>query len=147
MTAKYLVDTNLLVYAYDRSDPEKQAKAVEILDELVKNGTGILSPQVLSEFYTVVTRKLAAPLTPQEGYTSISNYIRSWNMVDLTGLVVLEAVRGVRDHRLSYWDSLIWATAKMNQIPTVLSEDFSSNSVIEGVRFTNPFKRKYVFNP
>jgi len=142
MTAKYLVDTNLLVYAYDRSDPEKQAKAVEILDELVKNGTGILSPQVLSEFYTVVTRKLAAPLTPQEGYTSISNYIRSWNMVDLTGLVVLEAVRGVRDHRLSYWDSLIWATAKMNQIPTVLSEDFSSNSVIEGVRFTNPFKRK-----
>ena len=142
MTAKYLVDTNLLVYAYDRSEPEKQAKAVEILDELVKNGTGILSPQVLSEFYTVVTRKLAAPLTPQEGYTSISNYIRSWNMVDLTSYVVLEAVRGVRDHRLSYWDSLIWATAKMNQIPTVLSEDFSSNSVIEGVRFTNPFKRK-----
>jgi predicted nucleic acid-binding protein len=142
MTAKYLVDTNLLVYAYDRSDPEKQAKAVEILDELVKNGTGILSPQVLSEFYTVVTRKLAAPLTPQEGYTSISNYIRSWNMVDLTSFVVLEAVRGVRDHRLSYWDSLIWATAKMNQISTVLSEDFSSNSVIEGVRFTNPFKRK-----
>ena len=90
----------------------------------------------------MVTRKLAAPLTPQEGYTSISNYIRSWNMVDLTGLVVLEAVRGVRDHRLSYWDSLIWATAKMNQISTVLSEDFSSNSVIEGVRFTNPFKRK-----
>ena len=142
MTAKYLVDTNLLVYAYDRSEPEKQAKAVEILDELVKNGTGILSPQVLSEFYTVVTRKLAAPLTPQEGYTSISNYIRSWNMVDLTSYVVLEAVRGVRDHRLSYWDSLIWATAKMNQIPTVLSEDFSSHSVIEGVRFTNPFKRK-----
>jgi predicted nucleic acid-binding protein len=142
MTGRYLVDTNLLVYAYDRSEPEKQAKAVELLDELVKNGTGILSPQVLSEFYTVVTRKLPASLTPQEGYKSISNYIRSWNMVDLTSLVVLEAVRGVRDHRLSYWDSLIWATAKMNQIPTVVSEDFSHNSVIEGVRFTNPFKRK-----
>jgi predicted nucleic acid-binding protein len=142
MTGKYLVDTNLLVYAYDRSKPEKQTKAVEILDELVKNGTGILCPQVLSEFFSVVTRNLAAPLTPQEGYTSISNYIRSWNMVDLTSLVVLEAVRGVRDHRLSYWDSLIWATAKMNQIPNVLSEDFSHDSVLEGVRFTNPFKRK-----
>jgi predicted nucleic acid-binding protein len=138
MTAKYLVDTNLLVYAYDRSEPEKQTKAVELLDELVKNGAGILSPQVLSEFYTVVTRKLTAPLTPQEGYASISNIIRSWNMVELTSLVVLEAVRGVRDHRLPYWDSLIWATAKMNQIPTVLSEDFSSDSVIEGVRFINP---------
>lgn len=142
MTGKNLVDTNLLVYAYDRSEPEKQIKAIETLDHLVKNRTGILSPQVLSEFYNVVTRKLAAPLTPQEGYTSISNYIRSWNMVDLTSLVVLEAVRGVRDHRLSYWDSLIWATAKMNQIPTVLSEDFSHDSVLEGVRFTNPFKRK-----
>jgi predicted nucleic acid-binding protein len=142
MTGKYLVDTNLLVYAYDRSEPEKQIKAVEILDKLVKSGTGILSPQVLSEFYTVITRKLAAPLSPQEGYTSISNYIRSWDMVDLTSLVVLEAVRGVRDHHLSYWDSLIWATAKMNQIPSVLSEDFSHNSVIEGVQFINPFKRK-----
>lgn len=142
MTGKHLVDTNLLVYAYDRSEPEKQTKAVDILDELVKNGSGILSPQVLSEFYTVVTRKLATPLTPQEGYTSISNYIRSWDMVDLTSLVVLEAVRGVRDHRLSYWDSLIWATAKMNQIPSVLSEDFSHGLVLEGVRFTNPFKRK-----
>src|SRR4030066_2034085 len=127
MTAKYLVDTNLLVYAYDRSEPEKQAKAVEILDGLVKNGTGILSPQVLSEFYTVVTRKLAAPLTPREGYTSISNYIRSWNMVDLTSLIVLEAARGVRDHHLSYRDSLIWATAKMNQIPAGLSGAFSPN--------------------
>lgn len=63
-------------------------------------------------------------------------------MVDLTSLVVLEAVRGVRDHHFSYWDSLIWATAKMNQIPTVLSDDFSHNSVIESVRFTNPFKLK-----
>jgi predicted nucleic acid-binding protein len=142
MIGKHLVDTNVLVYAYDRSEPEKQTKAIVILDELVKNGTGILSPQVLSEFFTVVTRKFAVPLTPQEGYTSISNYIRSWNMVDLTGLVVLEAARGVRDHRLSYWDSLIWATAKMNQIPTVLSEDFSHNLVLEGVRFTDPFKRK-----
>jgi predicted nucleic acid-binding protein len=142
MTGKHLVDTNLLVYAYDRSEPGKQAKAVELLDELVKNGTGILSSQVLSEFHAVVTRKLAAPLTPREAYTSISNYIRSWNIVDLTSLVVLEAARGVRDHRLSYWDSLIWATAKLNQIPTVLSEDFSHNSVIEGVRFTDPFKRK-----
>jgi predicted nucleic acid-binding protein len=142
MTGKHLVDTNLLVYAYDRSEPEKQAKAVEILDELVKSGAGILSPQVLSEFFTVVTRKLAAPLTPREGYASLSNYIRSWNMVDLTSLVVLEAARGVRDHRLPYWDSLLWATAKMNQIQSILSEDFSHNSVLEGVRFTNPFKRK-----
>jgi predicted nucleic acid-binding protein len=75
MTGKQLVDTNLLVYAYDRSEVEKQAKAVELLDEPVKNGSGILSPQILSEFYTVVTRKLAAPLTRRkatQAYPTIS---------------------------------------------------------------------------
>lgn len=60
-------------------------------------------------------------------------------MVDLTGAVVLEAARGVRDHRMALWDALIWSTAKMNQIPAVLSEDFSHNSMIEGVRFIDPF--------
>lgn len=139
MTGRYLVDTNVLVYAYDRSDPQKQAKAIDVLDALVKNDSGVLSPQILSEFFTVVTRKLPAPLSVEEGYKSIGNYLRSWNVTDLTGLVVLEAVRGVRDHRLSFWDSLIWATARMNQIPVVLSEDFSDNSALDGVRFLNPF--------
>jgi predicted nucleic acid-binding protein len=52
---------------------------------------------------------------------------------------VLEAVRGVRDHQLAYWDAQIWATARLNQVPLVLSEDFSNGAVIEGVRFVNPF--------
>jgi predicted nucleic acid-binding protein len=51
----------------------------------------------------------------------------------------VEAVRGVSAHRLSYWDALIWATAKLNRIPTVFSEDFSDGRVIEGVSFHNPF--------
>jgi len=140
MTGKYLVDTNLLVYAYDRSEPEKQAKAMEVLDSLVKDGAGVLSLQILSEFFTVVTRKLPAPLSLKEAYKTLNNYILSWDMVDLTGAIILEAARGVKDLRLSYWDALVWATANMNQIPIVLSEDFSHNSVLEGVRFVNPFK-------
>lgn len=57
----------------------------------------------------------------------------------ITDLIVLEAARGVRDHATSFWDAQVWATAKLNQIPVVLSEDFASGSVIEGVRFENPF--------
>lgn len=140
MTGKYLVDTNILVYAYDRSEPEKQAKAAEVLDTLARDGSGMLSPQILSEFFSVVTKKIPAPLSIEQGYASLGNYIQFWEVVDLTGPVVLEGARGVKEHQLSFWDSLIWATARMNQIPAVLSEDFSHNLVIEGVRFINPFQ-------
>lgn len=140
MTEKYLVDTNILVYAYDRSEPVKQSKSITILDSLAKDRSGVLSPQILSEFFNVATKKLPAPLSIDEGDKSVNNYLRSWEVVDLTGLIVIEAIRGVREHRFSYWDSLIWATARMNQIELVLSEDFASNSVVEGVRFINPFK-------
>jgi predicted nucleic acid-binding protein len=54
-------------------------------------------------------------------------------------MIVLEAVRGVRKHRLAYWDAQIWATARLNQVPLILSEDFSDGQVLKGVRFVNPF--------
>jgi len=57
----------------------------------------------------------------------------------VAGLAVLDAARGVRDHQLSYWDVLIWATAHLNQIPVLLTEHFGPSTVIEGGRIVNPF--------
>lgn len=65
--------------------------------------------------------------------------MQSFEVVDLTSVVVLDAVRGVRDHQLSYWDALIWASARLNQVLVIFSEDFASNVVLEGVRVVNPF--------
>lgn len=59
-------------------------------------------------------------------------------MFDLTPLIVLEAARGVRDHGLSYFDAQLWATARLNQVPLLLSEDFQDGCLLEGVRFLNP---------
>ena len=56
----------------------------------------------------------------------------------MTGAIVLEAIRGVKEYQLSFWDAQIWATAKLNQIPVVYSEDFNVGAIIEGVRFINP---------
>lgn len=133
------VDTNILVYAYDRSEPEKQHRAVQVLDDLALRGAGWISAQVLAEFYVTLTRKLTAPFSPQEAGERVKNYLYSWRVADLSGLVVLEATRGVREHRLNFWDALIWATARLNQCPLVLSEDFAGGVVLEGVRFLNPF--------
>ncbi|MDI6631067.1 MAG: PIN domain-containing protein [Bacillota bacterium] len=139
MTGKVLVDTNLLVYAYDFADPAKQETAFRLLDELATSGRGVLSAQVLTEFVVAVTRKIAKPLDLKTVQKSVENYLSSWVVLDVTGFVVLEAVRGVREHRFSYWDAQIWATARLNQIPVVLSEDFASGSTVEGVTFLNPF--------
>ena len=66
-------------------------------------------------------------------------------MYPLSPAVVLEAVRGVRDHHLSYFDAQIWAVAKLNQVAVIVSEDFNSGGTLEGVHFLNPFDAG--FNP
>jgi predicted nucleic acid-binding protein len=139
MSASVLIDTNILVYAYDRSAPQKQQQALDVLDYLVVRGSGAISTQVLAEFFVVVTRKIAAPLSVEEAYKRLENYLLSWIVLETSGLIVLEAVRGVRDYGMHFWDAQIWATARLNQIGSVLSEDFSTGSVIEGVRFVSPF--------
>ena len=100
---------------------------------------GFLTSQILAEFFVNATKKLQPPLTIEEAYDRIQNYLLSWKVVDITGAIVLEAVRGVRNHQMAYWDAQIWASARMNQISLVLSEDFGEGVVIEGVRFINPF--------
>jgi len=138
MSDSILIDTNVLVYAYDRSEPDKQRRVLELLDRLVLGG-GVLSTQVLGEFFVTVTRKIPAPLSAHEGYERIQNYARAWTVLSVTPLIVLEAARGVREHQLSYWDAQIWATARLNQIPVILSEDLPHGTTLEGVRFLNPF--------
>ena len=138
-----LVDTNLLVYLYDNSDPGKQARSRSVLEELGLTGTGRLSVQPLAEFFSVATRKLAPPLSPAEALEQVGLFTRVWPVFDLTTLVVLEAARGVRDHKFAYYDAQIWATARLNQVPIIFTEDFQDGAILEGIRFVNPFSSKF----
>jgi predicted nucleic acid-binding protein len=138
MTARFLVDTNILVYAHDRSYPQKQERALELLDHLTQSGSMAVSVQSLAEFFWASTRRLKPPLTILDAARQMERFARSWPILDLTPLIALEATRGVKTHRLSYWDAQIWASARLNQIMNILSEDFSHNQIIEGVRFQNP---------
>ena len=76
-------------------------------------------------------------------YQQIEALGQAFPVLALTPAVVLEAVRGVRDHRLSYYDAQVWAVARLGQVPVVLSEDFSPGSVLEGVAFVDPFAREF----
>ena len=139
MTGKALVDTNVLVYAYDRSEPRKQEQAQQLLDELQLSRAGMISVQVLVEFHNAVTRKISSPLTLEQAYDRIKNLVVAWPVLEITPLIALEAARGAAQHQMRIWDAQIWATARLNQVPLILSEDFSDGAVIEGVRTVNPF--------
>jgi predicted nucleic acid-binding protein len=143
MADRVMVDTNVLLYAYDRGEPSKQPQALALLDRLAVNGLGVLTSQVLAEFFVNATRRLRPPLTTEEAYGCIQNYLLSWVILDISGPIVLEAVRGARTYQMSYWDAQIWSSAKMNQIPVVFSEDFGPRVIIEGVRFVNPFETNF----
>lgn len=139
MANNVLIDTNVLVYAHDRGEPVKQARAIEVLARLHATGRGRLSAQCLAEFFCAVTRPPRARLTVADAMLQAQRLARAWPVFELTPFIVLEAMRGVRDHQLAYWDAQIWATARLNQIPVVFSEDFNAGVVLEGVRFINPF--------
>lgn len=133
------IDTNLLVYLYDTGSPEKARRARQVLDRLELTRNGRLSVQNLAEFIHVATHKLDPPLSPAEALTQAALFTRMWPIFDLTPLIVLEAARGARDHGLAYYDAQVWATARLNQVTILFSEDFSDGQVLEGVRIVNPF--------
>lgn len=134
-----LIDTNLLVYVYNLSEPEKQRRAIEVLQGVHDAQAGMLSAQVLSEFYNTATRKLEPPLSPAQAESQLQALVHVWPVFPVTLQVVLEAIRGVREHQFSFWDAQIWAAARLNRVPVVLSEDFNAGAVVEGVHFIDPF--------
>jgi predicted nucleic acid-binding protein len=139
-----LLDTNVLVYTCDPGEPVKRDQAARVLRFVEQSGSGRLSVQGLSEFVSATTRRLRPPLTTSEAMQQVERLIGSFPTFDLTPMVVLEALRGVRDHQLAYYDAQIWATARLNQVPIIFSEDFNSGATLEGVRFVNPLASDFV---
>ena len=135
----FLVDTNVLIYAYDAADPGKRRRALDLLNRLQGTRRGCLSVQVLSEFYTNVTRKPLFPLTSDQARDSSIRYVRSWHVLDITDRTFLDAVQAVQSHRMAYWDALIWATAVQHGVGNVLTEDQQDGRLIGSIRYIDPF--------
>ena len=138
-----LIDTNLLVYACDPRDTARQDQAIQVLKYLDLSRTGRLCVQVLAEFTHVVIRSTNPIFTRDEAYNQIARLARTFPVFDLTPMIVMEAARGVRDYLLAYYDAQIWATARLNQVPVIFSEDFQDGQLLEGVRFINPLASKF----
>ncbi len=135
-----LIDTNILVYASDPREPQRQEQAIRLLQRLELTRAGCLSAQVLAEFVNVSTRTRQPLYTYAHVILQVERLLQNFPVFDLTPLIVLEAARGARDYALAYYDAQIWATALLNQTPVIFSEDFQHGQSLEGVRFINPFR-------
>jgi predicted nucleic acid-binding protein len=133
-----LVDTNIAIYAYDPSEPGKRLRAQELLRELSQNDELFLSVQVLNEFSSVLLKRQVGE--PEATVLETVRELASLGTVlPLTETSTWMALRAVGEHTLSFWDALIWATAKIQGLSQVYSEDFQHGRVLDGVRFVNPF--------
>jgi predicted nucleic acid-binding protein len=139
MTAPSFVDTNVLVYWRDARDPVKQTRAREWLDLLWREQRGRTSVQVLSEFYSVMTRKVSSPLSRDEAWRDVQAMM-AW----VPQPIDADLLRRARDvearHQLSWWDSLVVGAAQMQGCITLLTEDMQDGADYGGVIVRNPFK-------
>lgn len=133
------VDTNVLVYAHDASEPAKQLAARQCLDRLWAMGTGALSTQVLQEFYVVATGKGSPAMRPADAREIVRLY-SAWPVVTVDPVLILTASELHERRSMSFWDALIVAAAQRAGADEILTEDLSDGEVIDGVRIVNPFR-------
>ena len=138
MPDRTFIDTNVLVYAYDAHEPVKQALAQEILKRGIEDETAVLSVQVISEFFTVVTRRIPNPLSVEEAEV-VLNLLSILPIVDLDFRMVRRAIEIHRQYGISYWDSLIVAAAQRAECAHILTEDLNAGQSYEGILVVNPF--------
>jgi predicted nucleic acid-binding protein len=136
MSDRIFLDANVLVYAQDTGAPLKQRISRDIITRLADSGDGVISTQVMQEFFVAATRKLGVEPLVAKG---ILKTFAVFETVQVSAALIHEAIDCSILNQLSFWDSLILAAAASAGCSTVLSEDLNSGQTILGVRVENPF--------
>lgn len=138
-SGRTFVDTNVLIYAHNLDAGAKREIANRVLRDLWRERNGILSLQVLQEFYVNVTRKIPTPLSKQSARLVVNSY-SIW-CVETTTAEISAAFRIEDESRIGFWDALIVAAAAKGGAGRILSEDLSAGQRIAGIVIENPFAR------
>ncbi len=138
MIVPIFVDTNVLVYARDAGEPDKQPQALAWVEHLWRTRQGRISFQVLQEFYVTVTRKLDPGMAADEAQAEIRNLL-AWQPVAVDRAMMESAWAIEARHSLSFWDALIVAAAGVADCDQVLSEDMADGGIYDHVQVVNPF--------
>ena len=133
------VDTNVLIYAEDGAEADKQQRALDWIERLWRARSGRLSTQVLNEFYVNVTRKLRPAMPQGDARARVRRYAAGWNPWQIDHATVETAWAMEARHGLQYWDCLVLAAAQHSGSTLVLSEDMQHEGRYGAVQVINPF--------
>jgi predicted nucleic acid-binding protein len=137
MSDKYFVDTNILVYAHDRSAGVKHQRAQALVERLWDSGEGALSTQVLQELCINLRRKAGNPLSVDEVRLLIRDYV-TWEVVTNSPAAILKALEIEVRYKISFWDALIVQAAEETGASILYSEDLAAGQRYGALRVVNP---------
>lgn len=136
---RIFVDTNVLIYAHDKDAGKKHGVAFKLMEEIWKNHLGVLSTQVLQEFYVNITRKIPQPITKAAAARYVERYF-VWPVIRLSPSTIRKAFEIEARDKLSFWDAMIVSAAFQAGAAKILSEDLNPGQTIAGIRIVNPFE-------
>ena len=139
MSGRFFLDTNVFVYTFDRSAPAKARKATDLIRKAANSGEGIISFQVVQEFFNVALRRFPQPMSIAEAEQYLTTVFRPLLAVHSSPSVYFGALRIAGKYRLSWFDSVIVACAVEGGCDVLYSEDLQNGAEIGGVRVENPF--------
>lgn len=140
MSGRFFLDTNLWIYAVDAADPGKQAVAQKWIASAHESGDGVVSYQVVQEWFNVVLRKAATPLSAHEAGEIYRQLIEPLWRIQSSRELLNEALDIHRRDSISWWDSLIVSAAILGGCNRLLSEDLQDGRKFRGVKIVNPFR-------
>jgi len=139
MSDRFFLDTNILVYALIKSDLSKQAAAIQLITDALDSGKGLISFQVVQEFFSVAFRRFDPPLTLVEAEDFISMPLRPLLVVHSSYPLYSRALQLTHRHSLSWYDSLIVAAALEANCRVLYTEDLQHGQKFDNLRVQNPF--------
>lgn len=137
MTEKFFVDTNILVYALDRTAGRKHDRALQLIERLWTSGQGVLSTQVLQELCVNLRRKVTPPLPPEQVRDVVQDYL-SWEVVVNDAASIIQALEIEARYRISFWDALILNAAESCGATILYSEDLAPGQKYGSIEVVNP---------
>ena len=132
------VDTNVLVYAFERGDSARKRAAQRLMDELVAEDRLRVSTQVLQELFVTLTRKVAQPCSAREALAVMED-LAAWPLMVVDFEAIRAAVELASEAGLSFWDALIVVAASRSGATVLYTEDMNDGQEVLGVRIRNPF--------
>lgn len=140
MRDRIFLDTNIFVYSFDRADPRKSAKAKEIIRQALAAESGVVSFQVVHEFFNVALRRFAQPMDPGDAEIYLATVFQPLLKVHSSTAIYVEALRLFRGNRISWYDSLIVAAAIRADCDRLLSEDLQHGQKFGRLQIVDPFR-------